>query len=99
MFGKLTLDAIPYHEPIIMGTLGVVILGGLALLGAITYIGKWSYLWKEWITSVDHKRIGVMYIILALVMLLRESSRQWRLATTLATCRRITTTRSSPRTA
>ncbi|BEU26782.1 cytochrome o ubiquinol oxidase subunit I [Paraburkholderia sp. 22B1P] len=71
MFGKLTLDAIPYHEPIIMGTLGVVILGGLALLGAITYIGKWSYLWKEWITSVDHKRIGVMYIILALIMLLR----------------------------
>ncbi|BCG01454.1 cytochrome ubiquinol oxidase subunit I (plasmid) [Paraburkholderia sp. PGU19] len=71
MFGKLTLDAIPYHEPIIMGTLGVVILGGLALLGAITYIGKWTYLWKEWITSVDHKRIGVMYIILALVMLLR----------------------------
>ncbi|ALL70466.1 cytochrome bo3 quinol oxidase subunit 1 apoprotein (plasmid) [Paraburkholderia caribensis MBA4] len=71
MFGKLTLDAIPYHEPIIMGTLGVVILGGLALLGAITYVGKWSYLWKEWITSVDHKRIGVMYIILALVMLLR----------------------------
>ncbi|MGE8474342.1 MAG: cbb3-type cytochrome c oxidase subunit I, partial [Paraburkholderia hospita] len=71
MFGKLTLDAIPYHEPIIMGTLGVVILGGLALLGAITYVGKWSYLWKEWITSVDHKRIGVMYIILALIMLLR----------------------------
>ncbi|MBN3759768.1 cytochrome o ubiquinol oxidase subunit I [Burkholderia sp. Ac-20365] len=71
MFGKLTLDAIPYHEPIIMGTLGVVILGGLALLGAITYVGKWTYLWKEWITSVDHKRIGVMYIILALIMLLR----------------------------
>jgi cytochrome o ubiquinol oxidase subunit 1 len=71
MFGKLTLDAIPYHEPIIMGTLGVVILGGLALLGAITYVGKWSYLWREWITSVDHKRIGVMYIILALIMLLR----------------------------
>ncbi|MGF6768111.1 cytochrome o ubiquinol oxidase subunit 1 [Paraburkholderia sp. GAS199] len=71
MFGKLTLDAIPYHEPIIMGTLGVVILGGLALLGLVTYAGKWTYLWKEWITSVDHKRIGVMYIILALVMLLR----------------------------
>ncbi|ACC74891.1 cytochrome o ubiquinol oxidase subunit I [Paraburkholderia phymatum] len=71
MFGKFTLEAIPYHEPIIMGTLGVVVLGGLALLGAITYVGKWSYLWKEWITSVDHKRIGVMYIILALVMLLR----------------------------
>ena len=71
IFGKLTLDAVPFHEPIIMGTLAVVVLGGLALLGAITYYGKWSYLWKEWFTSVDHKRIGVMYIILALVMLLR----------------------------
>ncbi|WP_353189813.1 cytochrome o ubiquinol oxidase subunit I [Pandoraea pnomenusa] len=71
MFGKLDLDAIPLHEPIIMGTLAMVMLGGAALLGAITYYRKWGYLWKEWITSVDHKRIGVMYIVLALVMLLR----------------------------
>lgn len=71
MFGKLSLDAIPYHEPIIMGTLAVVAILGAALLGAITYYGKWKYLWTEWFTSVDHKRIGVMYIILALVMLLR----------------------------
>ncbi|AJC17838.1 cytochrome o ubiquinol oxidase subunit I [Pandoraea sputorum] len=71
MFGKLDLDAIPLHEPIIMGTLVVVLLGGAALLGAITYFRKWGYLWTEWITSVDHKRIGVMYIILALVMMLR----------------------------
>jgi cytochrome o ubiquinol oxidase subunit 1 len=71
MFGKLTLEAVPYHEPIIMGTLVAVILGGCALLGAITYFGKWKYLWTEWFTSVDHKRVGVMYIILALVMLLR----------------------------
>ncbi|MEF3067778.1 cytochrome o ubiquinol oxidase subunit I [Pandoraea apista] len=71
MFGKLDLDAIPLHEPIIMGTLAVVLMGGAALLGAITYYRKWGYLWKEWITSVDHKRIGVMYIVLALVMLLR----------------------------
>ncbi|MET0330716.1 MAG: cytochrome o ubiquinol oxidase subunit I, partial [Dyella sp.] len=71
MFGKLTLDAIPYHEPIIMVTLAAVVLGGIALLGAITYFGKWKYLWTEWLTSVDHKRIGVMYIIVALVMLLR----------------------------
>src|ERR1700692_783200 len=71
MFGKLSLDAIPYNEPIIMGTLAGVMTGGLALLAAITYFGKWKYLWRECVTSVDHKRIGVMYIILALVMLLR----------------------------
>ena len=71
MFGKLNLDAVPYHEPIIMGTLAAVILLGGALLGAITYFKKWQYLWTEWITSVDHKKVGVMYIILALVMLLR----------------------------
>jgi cytochrome o ubiquinol oxidase subunit 1 len=71
MFGKLTLDAVPYHEPIIMGTLVVVAILGIAILGAVSRLGKWTYLWTEWITSVDHKRIGVMYIILALVMLLR----------------------------
>jgi cytochrome o ubiquinol oxidase subunit 1 len=71
MFGKLTLDAIPYHEPIIMGTLAAVVLLGALLLGAITHFGKWKYLWTEWFTSVDHKRVGVMYIVLALVMLLR----------------------------
>nr|WP_189043494.1 cytochrome o ubiquinol oxidase subunit I [Aliidongia dinghuensis] len=71
MLGKLTLDAIPLDEPIIVGTGAVVALLGLALLGAITYFRQWGYLWREWITSVDHKRIGVMYIILALVMLLR----------------------------
>ncbi|QYY28380.1 MULTISPECIES: cytochrome o ubiquinol oxidase subunit I [Cupriavidus] len=71
MFGKLTLAAIPTHEPIIMGTLVAVLLLGGALVGAITYYRKWSYLWTEWICSVDHKRIGVMYIIMALIMLLR----------------------------
>ncbi|ARP79272.1 cytochrome o ubiquinol oxidase subunit I [Bordetella genomosp. 6] len=71
MFGKLSLEAIPFHDPIIMGTMVVVILGGATLLGAITYFGKWKYLWTEWFTSVDHKKIGIMYIIVALVMLLR----------------------------
>jgi len=71
MFGKLTLEAVPYHEPIIMVTLAMVALGGLAIAGAITKFGKWGYLWKEWLTSVDHKKIGVMYILVAMVMLLR----------------------------
>jgi cytochrome o ubiquinol oxidase subunit I len=71
MFGKLTLDAIPWNEPIIMGTGVVVALGGLLVLGLITYFGKWKYLWTEWVTSVDHKKIGVMYFGLGLIMLLR----------------------------
>ena len=71
MFGKLTLEAIPYHEPIIMVTIAGIILGGLAIAGLITYYSKWQYLWKEWFTSVDHKRLGIMYLILGMVMLLR----------------------------
>ncbi|MBV7485739.1 cytochrome o ubiquinol oxidase subunit I [Bordetella sp. BOR01] len=71
MFGKLTLDSVPYHEPIVMVTLAMVAIMGLALVGAISYCGKWKYLWTEWFTTVDHKRIGIMYIIVALVMLLR----------------------------
>lgn len=71
MFGKLTLDAVPYHEPIIVGTLAVVGVLGLALVAALTKYRKWGYLWREWITSVDHKRLGVMYIVLAMVMLIR----------------------------
>ncbi|BCJ08812.1 MULTISPECIES: cytochrome o ubiquinol oxidase subunit I [Pseudomonas] len=71
MFGKLTLEAIPYHEPIVMVTLAMIALGGIAVVGAITYFRKWTYLWTEWLTTVDHKKIGVMYIIVAMVMLLR----------------------------
>ncbi len=71
MFGKLTLEAIPYHEPIVMVTLAMIALGGIAVVGAITYFRKWTYLWTEWLTTGDHKKIGVMYIIVAMVMLLR----------------------------
>ncbi|MEE7546855.1 cytochrome o ubiquinol oxidase subunit I [Xanthomonas sp. Kuri4-1] len=71
MLGKLTLEAVPYHEPIVMITLVMVALGGLAAVGAMTYFKLWGYLWREWLTSVDHKKIGVMYIVVALVMLLR----------------------------
>src|ERR1044071_2989668 len=70
IFGRLTLDAIP-HDPIIWATFAVVAVGGGALLGAVTYYGQWGYLWREWFTSVDHKKIGIMYCILAIVMLLR----------------------------
>ncbi|WAS99950.1 cytochrome o ubiquinol oxidase subunit I [Rouxiella chamberiensis] len=71
MFGKLSLSDIPFDVPIVMVTVAAIILGGIALLAAITYFGKWKYLWTEWITSVDHKKLGIMYIILAIVMLIR----------------------------
>jgi len=74
MFGKLTLQAIPFDQPIIMGTCLVIIFGILAILGLITYKRKWSWLWTEWLTTVDHKRIGIMYTLLAMVMLLRGFS-------------------------
>ncbi|TLX61082.1 cytochrome o ubiquinol oxidase subunit I [Stutzerimonas nosocomialis] len=74
MFGKLTLDAIPWHEPIIMYTLAVVGVIGVAVLALITRAKGWGPLWRDWLTSVDHKKIGVMYIVVALIMLLRGFS-------------------------
>ncbi|WP_375287420.1 cytochrome o ubiquinol oxidase subunit I [Sphingomonas sp.] len=71
IFGRLTIESFPIHEPIIVGTFAVVALGGVALVGALTYFKLWGYLWKEWFTSVDHKRIGIMYMVLGIVMLLR----------------------------
>ncbi|MEM6302501.1 MAG: cytochrome o ubiquinol oxidase subunit I [Pseudomonadota bacterium] len=74
MYGKLTLDSVPYHDPILVTTFSVVILGSLGLLGALTYYGRWKYLWDEWFTSVDHKKIGIMYIFTSIIMLLRGFS-------------------------
>ncbi|KQP33526.1 cytochrome o ubiquinol oxidase subunit I [Methylobacterium sp. Leaf104] len=71
LFGRLTLDAVPLHEPILLVTFAMVGLGGVAVLGALTYFRLWGPLWRDWFTSVDHKKIGIMYIVLALVMLLR----------------------------
>ncbi|TMN33347.1 cytochrome o ubiquinol oxidase subunit I [Pseudoalteromonas sp. S2755] len=71
LFGKLSIEAIPYHEPIIMVTLAVVATVGLIVAAMVTKYKKWGVLWHDWITSIDHKRLGVMYIILALIMLMR----------------------------
>lgn len=71
MFGKLTFDAIPLHDPIIV-VVGIgMAIGAIALLGALTYFRKWGWLWNEWFTSVDHKKLGIMYFVVALIMLLR----------------------------
>src|SRR6202795_4884715 len=71
MLGKLSWAAIPFNQPIPMAASLGVIVGVLFVLGLITRKGWWPYLWREWLTSVDHKRIGVMYVLLALVLLLR----------------------------
>ena len=74
LLGRLTLDSLPLHEPIVVATFVAVAIGGAALLAALTYYRLWGYLWKEWFTTVDHKRIGIMYMILGTVMLIRGFS-------------------------
>ncbi|HQU66675.1 MAG TPA: cytochrome o ubiquinol oxidase subunit I [Albidovulum sp.] len=71
LFGRLTLEKLPLDVPIVLGTFIVVAILGIGILAAITYFRLWGYLWREWLTSVDHKRIGVMYMILGLIMFLR----------------------------
>ncbi|VWD11291.1 cytochrome O ubiquinol oxidase [Burkholderia lata] len=71
MFGKLTLSAIPFDQPIIMVAGAFMGLAVLGILATLTITGRWKWLWTEWLTTVDHKKLGVMYIIVALIMLLR----------------------------
>ncbi|KQU62018.1 cytochrome o ubiquinol oxidase subunit I [Sphingomonas sp. Leaf339] len=71
IFGRLTIDSLPIHEPIVVATFVAVVIGGIGVLGLLTYFKLWGYLWKEWFTSVDHKKVGIMYMVLAIVMLLR----------------------------
>ncbi|MEM9045555.1 MAG: cbb3-type cytochrome c oxidase subunit I, partial [Pseudomonadota bacterium] len=71
IWGKMTWDIFPFYDPIVFTTfIGTVILG-FAIFCAITYFRLWGYLWREWFTSIDHKKIGIMYMILGVVMLLR----------------------------
>jgi hypothetical protein len=74
MLGRLSWAAIPFNEPLPLLSGAVVGIVILAVLVAVTVKGWWPYLWREWLTSVDHKRIGVIYVVLGLVMLLRGFS-------------------------
>ncbi|HEX5306880.1 MAG TPA: cytochrome o ubiquinol oxidase subunit I [Dyella sp.] len=71
MLGRLSLSSLPLDNTIVVWTFVVVAIAGAGVLGAITYHRKWGYLWNEWFTSVDHKKLGIMYMVLATVMLLR----------------------------
>ncbi len=70
MIGKLTLEAFHHDLTQTMAVLSML-GGGLAVMALITYLGRWKWLWSEYLTSVDHKRIGVMYIGVALIMFVK----------------------------
>lgn len=72
VIGRLGLLLTPhYNNPIIFFALMLVVIAGTAALTTVTVLGKWRWLWREWLTTVDHKKIGVMYILVGLVMLFR----------------------------
>jgi cytochrome o ubiquinol oxidase subunit 1 len=71
LLGKLSWNVIPFDQPIPLLASALMVFAILLILLWITVRGHWPYLWREWLTSVDHKRIGVMYCVLGLVMLLR----------------------------
>lgn len=70
MFGRLTIEALQ-HDPVVTGAQVSMVLGALIVIGFLTYTKRWKWLWQEWLTSLDPKKIGVMYIIVATLMLLR----------------------------
>ena len=106
MLGKLTIDALPFYSWVAMGGALVTVGGALAVVAGITWFGQWRTLWNDWLTSLDHKRIGIMYVTLATIMLMRGfvdaimmRSQQASRSTPTATCRRGTSTRYSAPTA
>jgi cytochrome o ubiquinol oxidase subunit 1 len=70
MFGKLSLDLIP-HDPIVIGAIIFMVFLVASILITLTVLKKWTWLYKEWLTTVDHKKIGIMYVIIALLMMVR----------------------------
>lgn len=73
MFGRLTIEALQ-HDPVVIGAQVTMVLGALTVIGFLTYTKRWKWLWREWLTSLDPKKIGVMYIIVATLMLLRGAA-------------------------
>ena len=71
LFGRLTLSAIPYNSAILIGAFAFSVIAGLAIVIPTLYYKKVGYIFREWLTTVDHKKIGVMYILLGLVMMFR----------------------------
>lgn len=73
LLGKLTLHSFP-QDRITQGAAVSIVLGSILVFILITYLGKWRWLWREWLTTTNHKKIGIMYVIVAVLMLLRGLS-------------------------
>jgi cytochrome o ubiquinol oxidase subunit I len=71
ILGRLTIDSLPFYSAIAATGAAITVLGGLAAVAAISWFGAWRPLFAEWLTSLDHKRIGIMYVAIALIMLMR----------------------------
>ncbi|MGB8715415.1 MAG: cbb3-type cytochrome c oxidase subunit I [Rhodanobacteraceae bacterium] len=71
LFGRLGSGALPFYSPIATIGAGVEVVSALLVVAWITWKGRWGWLWREWLTSLDHKKIGIMYVVLSLVMLAR----------------------------
>ena len=71
LLGNLSYNALPFYSLIATGAASIVVIGATTVVALLTIYRKWFYFWSEWITSLDHKRIGIMYIVLAFVMMSR----------------------------
>ncbi len=71
LFGNLSYSALPFYSAIATAAASMVVIGAITVVTLLTVFGKWKALWFDWLTSLDHKRIGIMYVVLALVMMSR----------------------------
>ena len=71
LFGRLSYDALPFYSGIATAAASLVVIGALTVVVLLTWLGRWGWLWREWLTSLDHKKIGIMYVILSMIMLSR----------------------------
>jgi cytochrome o ubiquinol oxidase subunit 1 len=84
VLGRLNLNAFP-HNPITLGGGAGLVFAGFLVVALLTYFKRWKWLYREWLTSLDPKKIGVMYIVVALAMLLRGAADALLLRTQQAT--------------
>ncbi|MCE2983944.1 MAG: cbb3-type cytochrome c oxidase subunit I, partial [Parachlamydia sp.] len=70
MFGRLTVEAFKHEGSQDFAVLLSLITGAF-LIGLITYLKRWKWLWSDWLTTVDHKKIGILYMVVVLMMFLK----------------------------